>query len=515
VSGPDYIIVGGGSAGCVLADRLSADGRHRVLLLEAGPADTSPFVHMPKGMARLFTDPSHIWYLQTEAQDDVPAETWLRGKLLGGSSSVNGMVYLRGHPQDYEDWAGLGAAGWGWDAMRRAFEAIEGPLQVSIDRRLTPLGDAFLRAGEEMGLKRVDDLNHPGQDGVGPVPRTIAGGRRSSAARAFLAPARNRLNLVVETGVTIDRLLLDGRRAVGVSGRKNGQPVDYRTAGEVILSAGALASPVILQRSGIGPAALLRAAGVEPLVDSPRIGANLLEHRLLMMEYGLKRPISDNVQYRGWRALRNGMRYLLTRGGRLASAAYEMGAFIRSRPGLDRPDAEVLMAPYSLAMNADGSPGVGTGHGIHLFGYPLRSRSAGSIHLASADPAQPAVVLPAYLTDPYDREVTVAMFRFIRRWLAQPALADIVAAENAPGCAVETDEQIIAAFRSRGQAGYHACGTVAMGGADSPLDPQLRVRGIERLRVIDGSVMPTMVSANTNGPIMALAWHTSTIVLGR
>ena len=517
----DYIIVGAGSAGCVLADRLSADGTSRVLLLEAGPPDTSPFVHMPKGMAKLFGDPAQVWHIPTEASGDIPAETWIRGKMLGGSSSVNGMMYFRGHPQDYDEWERLGATGWGWDRIGPAFDAIENratsggeaPLRISTNANKTPLTEAYIAAGEALGVPRVSDLNHPEQEGVGYAPWTIGRGRRSSAAQAFLAPARRRPNLTVETGVIVDKVLFEGKRAVGVSAVQGGVAREFRTAGEVILSTGALTSPVILQRSGIGPAAHLRTIGVEPIHDSPRIGENLLEHRLLMMEYALARPISSNPDYRGARAILNGIRYYLTRKGPLASGSYEVGAFVRTAPELTRPDAEILMAPYSLALNAKGEVGIGEGHALHLFGYPLRSRSAGTIMARSADPADPAIIRPNYLSDPYDQAVTVAMFRYMRRWLAQPPIAALLTAETVPGPSVETDAEIIHAFRTRGQAGYHACGTVAIGGADAPLDPALRVRGVDNLRVVDGSILPTMVSANTNGPIMAMAWRAAQIIL--
>ena len=522
----DYIIVGAGSAGCVLADRLSADGRSRVLLLEAGLADTNPLVHMPKGMAKLFSDPSQVWHIQTEASGDIPAETWMRGKLLGGSSSINGMMYFRGHPEDYNEWARLGATGWGWDQIGAAFRSIEdhelgggegrgsgGPLRISVNHTRTPLTEAFIAAGRQMGIPQVADLNHAGQEGVGYAPWTIGGGRRVSAAQAFLKPARTRTNLSVETGVLIDKVLFDGTRAVGLTGTRHGAPVEYRAGGEIVLSAGALGSPMILQRSGIGPAELLRAVGVKVLHDSPRVGQNLLEHRLLMTEYKLAKPVSSNAEYRGLKLILNGMRYYLSHSGPLARGSYEVGAFVRTSPDLARPDVEVLMAPFSFGVNAKGQIEIGSDHGMHLFGYPLRSRSAGSIAIRSTDPLAPALIHPNYLFDPYDQAVTIAMFRFMRSWLKQPAIAPLIACETLPGPAVETDADIIGAFKSRGTAGLHACGSVAMGRDDAPLDERLCVRGVNNLRVVDCSIMPTMVSANTNGPIMAMAWRASQIIL--
>jgi choline dehydrogenase len=517
----DYIIVGAGSAGCVLADRLSADGKSNVLLLEAGPADNNPFVHMPKGMAKIFANPEQVWFIPTEATGDIPSETWIRGKMLGGSSSVNGMMYFRGHPEDYNEWERLGATGWGWDQIGAAFEAIENkapnggekPLRISTNPNRTPLTEAYIAAGREMGLPEVPDLNHAEQEGVGYAPWTVGRGRRSSAAQAFLKPARSRPNLTVETGVLVDKVIFEGKRAVGVTGTRGGATIEFRTAGEVILSAGALTSPVILQRSGIGPADHLQSIGIPVIHDSPHVGTNLLEHRLMMMEYGLTKPISSNPEYRGAKSIFNGIRYFLTHKGPLASGSYEVGAFVRTAPGLARPDAEILMASYSFGLNEKGEVGINDGHGMHLFGYPLRSRSAGTIMARSADPTDPAIIRPNYLSDPYDQAVTVTMVRYMRQWLAQPAIAPLLTEETVPGPSVQTDAEIINAFRTRGQAGYHACGTVAMGGADAPLDPQLRVRGVDNLRVVDGSILPTMVSANTNGPIMAMGWRAAQIIL--
>jgi choline dehydrogenase-like flavoprotein len=282
----------------------------------------------------------------------------------------------------------------------------------------------------------------------------------------------------------------------------------------VILSAGALVSPVILQRSGIGPAAHLAKHGVAVVQDSPFVGRNLLEHRLLMMEYALLKPQSQNPAFRGWRLWANALRYGLARSGPLAAGSYEVAAFARTDPEDPLPDVEILMAPYSLGMNSKGEVATGAGHGIHLFGYPLRSRSEGSVMIAAADPAAPATIQPNYLADPYDQAATVRMFRYIRRWMRQPALAGLIGEETAPGPGVERDDEIIAAFRARGQAGYHACGTCRMGRDEGAVvDGALRVRGVEGLRVVDGSVMPTMVSCNTNGPIIAIAWRAADLIL--
>lgn len=517
---PDYIIVGAGSAGCVLAERLSASGRRNVLLLEAGPVDRHPLIHMPRGMARLFSDPRHVWFLPTTAAGDIPAETWIRGKVLGGSSSINGMMYFRGHPDDYDEWERRGAPGWGWEHMLPAFRAIENsatgdgtaPLRIGFAGQRTALSEALIQAGEALGIPRVEDLNHPQQEGVGYATHNIHRGRRQSAADAFLKPARSRRNLHVETGVMVDRVLFEGRRAVGVVAHRGGTALELHTRGEVILAAGALQSPQILERSGIGNGEHLRNLGIPLVHESPGVGENLLEHRLLMMQYELLAPLSQNEEFRGWRLVMNALRYAASRSGPMSTGTYDVGAFVKALPGEERPDAEILMAPYSLGFTLKGTVTTDRTHSMHMFGYPLRSRSRGSVHIRSAHPTEDAVIRPNYLSDPYDQQVTVAMFRLMRRWVRQPPLRQIIGAEVLPGSRVESDPSILQAFRANGTAGYHACGTARMGGADAVLDQRLRVRGVSSLRVVDGSMMPTMVSANTNGPILAIAWRAAEII---
>ncbi|WP_133477348.1 GMC family oxidoreductase [Cognatilysobacter segetis] len=514
----DYVIVGAGSAGCVLANRLSADPAVRVLLLEAGPRDRHPFIHMPAGIAKLVNIRRLNWDYSTEPEAQLHGRRlwWPRGRVLGGSSSINAMCYIRGVPRDYDDWAAEGATGWSWRDVLPAFlrseansrgasalHGADGPLSVADLRHVNPLSRVFIEAGTQRGEPRNDDFNGPTQEGFGLYQVTQKDGARCSSAVAYLRPARARPNLVVRTGVLVTRVLFERQRAVGVEYVEGGQVRQARADAEVLLSGGAINSPQLLMLSGIGPADALHAHGIDVRHDAPDVGANLQDHLDICTLHASTQPVT----YDRASDLRIGFDYFL-RGHRGAgtSNVAEAGAFLRSPLATDeRPDIQMHFVPAQL-----------DDHGRHRLpgdGYTvhacfLRPRSRGRIELASSDPAANPRIHANYLSDPegFDARMMVECARLSRELLLQPAFDGYRGAPVIPPRNDLDDAGLLDFVRTKAESVYHPVGSCRMGSdATSVVDPQLRVRGVDGLRVVDASVMPRLIGGNTNAPTIMIA----------
>jgi choline dehydrogenase len=524
----DFVIVGAGSSGCVLASELTRDPACRVLLLESGPPDTSPLIHMPRGIGKLLTPGNpHVWSYKASKGPGRDSEDWMKGRTLGGSSSVNGMVYMRGLPSEFDDWAAAGCMGWGWSDIGRCFKAMEdhelgeaewrgagGPLKVSIHPNDNPLYEAILSACVQAGVPRVEDVNAAIDGGMGYQPRTISGGKRWSAAKAFLDPARSRKNLTVRTGVHVQRVVFEGTRAVGVElrdGNGAGGVTVVRAAREVLLCAGALHSPMLLQTSGVGPADLLQRLGIPVVAHSAGVGKHLLEHRCMMMQVRLREG-SLNREYQGWRLGKNLLRYLTSQSGPMTCAAHEVCGLIKTRPELPRPDGELGIGLYSINVK-DGKVVLEDQPGMTWVGYFTTPDSEGSVQISARDGQAAPVIDANYLHTARDRRHSADLVRAMRRILGQPALASYVVAETQPGPAYDSDDELVEAYSRFGSTAFHVSGTCRMGAdAGSVVDPQLKVRGVQALRVVDTSIMPTLISGNTNGAAMAMGLRAAEII---
>ncbi len=510
----DYIIVGGGSSGAALASRLSENGSTRVLLLEAGRA-SHPWSRVPVSFGMLIDNPAANWRFFSEpepgtANRSIPVP---RGKLLGGSSSINGLVFVRGQPLDYDTWAQYGNRGWSWQDVLPVFRRMEtfegsgdetrgrdGPLRVSEVPDQNPLYDALFAAAVAAGYKRNADYNSPDQEGIVKTQATISRGRRMSTAHCYLRPAMRRPNLRIITEVPVERILLEDKRCVGVAYRHNGRVVEVRAGKEVILSAGAVKTPQILELSGIGRPEVLAAHGIAVRHELPAVGENLRDHINARIQWRIKvRGVSYNEMARGVGAVKQALKYLATGGGFLSLPSAPLLAFLRTRPELETPDVQMHLVPYAVK-----NPKRRQLHdfpAMTVACYQLRPESLGSIHIKSPDPAVDPAIRFNFLSDPIDQRAMVDGFRMMRRIVGAPPMEPFRGEEYSPGSAVESDEQILTWIRNNSETAYHPIGTCRMApGPNAVVDDRLRVHGIAGLRIADASIMPTMPSGNTNAP---------------
>jgi choline dehydrogenase len=526
----DYIIVGAGSAGCVLAARLTEDPQIRVLLVEAGPKDRSWRIDMPSAVGSLLSSDRFNWNYVSDAEPYLDGRrlTHPRGRVLGGSSSINGMVYIRGHADDYDGWANSGLTDWGYADVLPYFKRAEqhlhgadayhgaaGPLAVfAPDLKAAPLAAAFVQAAAQAGYGLSHDANGERQEGFGRVDRTTRNGRRCSAARAYLAPALRRANLEIVTGALVRRVLLRGDRAIGIEYAQGNRAATAYADRDVILSAGAINSPQLLQLSGIGAPAQLSAAGIETHVELPAVGANLNDHPDLVIQHRCLQPVSIFNANRGIGKILTGLRWFAGLGGLAGSNHFEAGGFLRSRAGVRQPDLQLTFMPLAI------KPGTIEDVGMHSFQVHIdlmRPKSLGRVTLRSADPAAAPSICFNYLADRQDREDLRTAVRLTREILAQPALSPYRGEELNPGEAIRSDEGIDAWVRHSVETCYHPVGTCRMGldPLSAVVDSQCRVHGVGNLRVIDASVMPAIVSGNTNAPTIMIAEKMSDLLRGK
>jgi choline dehydrogenase len=523
----DYIIIGAGSAGCVLANRLSANARHSVLLLEAGPPDTNPWIHVPLGYGKLFATPSVNWMYQSEPEPELKGRRVFtpRGKVLGGSSSINGLVHIRGQREDFDEWARLGNNGWSYADVLPYFRKSEnyqhgasayhgagGPLAVSDLPDRHALCDAYIAAAGEIGIPRNDDFNRERQEGAGYYQSTARNGRRASCAVGYLRPARRRDNLRVETGALVTRIRFEGQHAARVDYRVGDTTHTVHARREVLLCAGAINSPQLLQLSGVGPRALLERHGIPIVLDAPGVGEGLQDHFYVRTVWQCARPITFNDDMASLpRRIAAGLRYMLFRRGPLTVSAGYAGAFVRTRQELTRPDVQFYFINFSTDK---------MGTKLHPFsGFtasmsPLRPSSRGFVRICSADAREPPAIQYNFLSTEDDRRTAIDGLKMVRKLMHTNAMKPFVLAEHAPGDSVKTDAGWLEYAREAGATVYHPTSTCRMGqDLAAVVDERLRVRGVTGLRVVDASVMPNVVSGNSNAATIMIAEKGADMIL--
>jgi choline dehydrogenase len=527
----DYIVTGAGSAGCAVAARLSESGRYRVLLLEAGGKDRNPWIHIPMGFSRLFADPNVNWMYESEPEAALNGRTMYqpRGKVLGGTSSINGMVYMRGNAADYDEWRQRGCTGWDYDSVLPFFKKAEnqqrgssefhgvgGPLTVSDQPRRYELADRVVAAAIEAGLPPNDDFNGARQEGAGYFQSTTGKNRRWSTATAYLRPARDRASLVVRPNAHATRILIENGTAIGVTYISGGISHSARARGEVIVCGGVFNSPQLLQLSGIGPADLLQRMGIEVIRDVPAVGNHLQDHFYVRLAYRCTRPVTMNELANSLpRQILATARYMLFKSGPLAANGVTAGAFGRSDPRLERPDLQFNFSPFSYASRGPSGAVAHDFPGFSLSAVHLRPDARGTVLLKSPDPLVPPAIRFNFLQTQYDIQALTAGMRMVRGFTKQPSLVPYVAEEIVPGPGVNTDAEFEASIRRNALSNLHPVGTCRMGleGSDSVVDPRLRVHGVGRLRVVDAAIMPTVPAGNTNAPTIMIAEKAAAMIL--
>lgn len=529
----DYIIIGAGSAGCVLAERLSASGRHKVLVLEAGGRGRSPWIALPLGYGKTYFDPSVNWKYETQAEEALAGRKgyWPRGKVVGGSGSINALVYARGLPRDFNDWVAAGAAGWDWPTVRTTYQQMEtqvgadgsrqgnGPLHVQdVSDQIHPTNRHFFAAAKELGLPATDNINEAGTEGAAVYRINTSGGRRMHSARAFLSPALKRSNVTLMTGALVERIVFEGTRATAVTLRHKGQSLTIKAGREIILSAGAVTSPRILQLSGVGSAAMLKGVGITPVLDAPHVGGNLQDHLGINYYFRATEPTLNNV-LRPWHGkVRAALQYALTRRGPLALSVNQCGGYFRSAPDLAEPDQQLYFNPVTYSTSPSDKRSVVQPDpfpGFIISFQPSRPTSRGRIDISANDPDAPPLIQPNSLSTKEDRAQVIAGAQLCQQLMNTVALDRLVESAMNPDLRSMTPDDILADFRERCGTVFHPVGTCRMGedATTSVVSPELKVHGVTGLRVVDASAFPNITSGNTNAPTMMLAHRAADLIL--